>query len=77
MLKTGLLHADIITAVSRTYAQEIQGPDLGFDLDWLTRARAGRLLGIVNGMDYGTWDPARTLTSPTTTPRTTSRANGR
>ncbi|HWN44179.1 MAG TPA: glycogen synthase [Thermoanaerobaculia bacterium] len=57
-LKTGLLHADVITAVSRTYAQEIQGSELGFGLDWLTRARAGRLIGIVNGMDYGEWDPS-------------------
>jgi starch synthase len=58
VLKTGLLHADMITAVSRTYAQEIQGSELGFGLDWLTRARAGRLIGIVNGMDYGEWDPS-------------------
>jgi len=58
ILKTGLLHADMITAVSRTYAQEIQGSDLGFGLEWLTRSRAGRLIGIINGMDYGAWDPA-------------------
>mgnify|MGYP006204641929 CR=1 FL=1 len=48
----------VITAVSRTYAQEIQGSELGFGLDWLTRARSGRLIGIVNGVDYGEWDPA-------------------
>jgi starch synthase len=48
----------MITAVSRTYAQEIQGGELGVGLDWLTRARAGRLIGIVNGMDYGEWDPS-------------------
>ena len=56
-LKTGLLHADAITAVSRTYAQEIQTPELGFGLDWLARARSSRLFGIVNGVDYGTWSP--------------------
>jgi starch synthase len=56
-LKTGLLHADAITAVSRTYAHEIQTPELGVGLDWLTRARSSRLAGIVNGVDYGTWNP--------------------
>ena len=59
-LKTGLLHADFLTAVSRTYGQEIQTPADGFGLDWLVRARAasGRLRGIVNGVDYDEWDPA-------------------
>ncbi len=59
MLKTGLIHADALTAVSRTYAREIQGPDQGYGLDWLLRARADRLFGIVNGVDYGEWDPVR------------------
>jgi starch synthase len=59
-MKTGLHHADFITAVSRTYAQEIQTTEDGFGLDWLLRHRAiqGRLQGIVNGVDYGEWDPA-------------------
>jgi starch synthase len=57
-LRTGLLHADAITAVSRTYAQEIQTPELGFSVDGLLRARANRVIGIVNGVDYGDWDPA-------------------
>jgi starch synthase len=57
-LKTGLMHTDFITAVSRTYAQEIQAQEDGFGLDWLVRARAGHLRGIVNGVDYGEWDPA-------------------
>ncbi|HYO14428.1 MAG TPA: glycogen synthase GlgA [Thermoanaerobaculia bacterium] len=57
-LKTGLLHADVITAVSRTYAREIQTPEHGFGLDWLLRSRSNRLVGIVNGVDYGDWDPA-------------------
>ncbi|HEX7183526.1 MAG TPA: glycogen synthase [Thermoanaerobaculia bacterium] len=56
-LKSGLLHADFITAVSRTFAAEIQSPEHGFGLDWLLRARGPRLAGIVNGVDYGTWNP--------------------
>jgi starch synthase len=57
-LKTGLLHTDFITAVSRTYAKEIQTAEDGFGLDWLVRGRADHLRGIVNGVDYGEWDPA-------------------
>lgn len=56
-LKTGLLYADVLTTVSRTYAREIQTPEHGFGLDPLLRARADRLVGIVNGVDYGEWDP--------------------
>jgi len=57
-LKAGLLHADAITAVSPTYAHEIQTPEGGSGLHELTRRRAGRLTGILNGADYGVWDPA-------------------
>ena len=56
-LKTGILHADFLTAVSRTFAREIQTPEDGFGLDGLLRARSDRLAGIVNGVDYGEWDP--------------------
>src|SRR6185295_12657116 len=55
-LKTGVLHADVVTAVSETYAREIQEPTHGHGLEGLLRARGG-VLGIVNGVDYGTWDP--------------------
>ena len=57
-LKTGLLYADLLTTVSRTYAQEIQTAEHGFGLESLLAARADHLVGIVNGIDYGEWDPA-------------------
>jgi starch synthase len=56
-LKTGLLYADLLTTVSRTYAQEIQTPEQGFGLDPLLRERSGALVGIVNGIDPEEWDP--------------------
>jgi starch synthase len=56
-LRNGILQADALTAVSRTFAREIQTPEEGFGLDGLLRARGGRLLGIVNGVDYGDWSP--------------------
>ena len=57
-LRTGLIYAGLLSTVSRTYAHEIQTPEHGFGLDSLLRARANELVGIVNGVDYGEWDPA-------------------
>ncbi len=57
-MKSGLLYADVLTTVSRTYAREIQTAEHGFGLDPLLRARSDRLVGIVNGVDYDDWDPA-------------------
>jgi starch synthase len=56
-LKTGIVFADLLTTVSRTYAEEIQGPEQGFGLDPLLRERRDHLLGIVNGIDTGEWSP--------------------
>ncbi len=58
LLKAGLVYADHLTTVSPTYAREIQTPELGFGFDVLLRRRAERLTGILNGVDYRTWDPA-------------------
>jgi starch synthase len=43
--------------VSPTHAEEIQTPELGMGLDALLRARSGRLVGILNGVDYDEWNP--------------------
>jgi starch synthase len=56
-LKAGLIAADALSTVSPRYAQEIQTPEQGYGLDWLTRARRDRLAGITNGVDYEVWDP--------------------
>lgn len=58
-LETGILYADAVTTVSRTYAQEILLPQHGVGLDSLLRARAGTVLGIVNGIDEEIWSPER------------------
>ncbi|HAK88176.1 MAG TPA: glycogen synthase [Nitrospiraceae bacterium] len=57
-LKAGIVGADIITTVSRTYAKEILMPESGFGLDGILRKRAANLVGIPNGIDYKEWDPA-------------------
>jgi starch synthase len=58
-LKAGLVYADILTTVSKTYSREIQTPEYGYGLEGVLVKRAKDLVGIVNGIDYRTWDPAR------------------
>lgn len=58
-LKTGILYADLLTTVSRTYAREIQTEDFGAGLHRLLHERRRVLFGIVNGVDYSEWDPSR------------------
>jgi starch synthase len=48
-----------VTTVSPRYAAEIQTPEFGFGFDGLLRQRAADLVGILNGIDYDEWDPAR------------------
>ena len=57
-LKGGLVYADILTTVSRKYAEEIQTPEFGEKLDSVLRGRAADVRGILNGVDYAKWDPA-------------------
>jgi len=57
-LKTGILYAHLVTAVSPTYAREIQGAEYGVGLDGLLRERSASVIGILNGVDYNEWDPA-------------------
>ena len=58
MLKGGLAYADRITTVSNTYAWEIQTPEYGEKLEDHLRYHSYKLRGIVNGIDYGMWNPA-------------------
>ncbi len=52
-----MVFADAITTVSNTYAEEIKTPFYGEGLDGLLCARSGSLRGIVNGIDYGEFNP--------------------
>jgi starch synthase len=56
-MKAGLQFSEVLTTVSPQYAREIQGPEMGYGLDAVLRARSGDLVGILNGVDYGEWDP--------------------
>ncbi len=57
LLKGGIVYSDYVTTVSPTYAEEIKTPLGGENLDGLLSARSGQLFGILNGIDYGEYNP--------------------
>ena len=57
-LKGALVFADKITTVSPSYAREIMGKEQGFGLEGVLQRRAVDVVGILNGVDYGQWNPA-------------------
>ena len=54
--KGGVLFADFVTTVSKSYAREIQQPMGGEGLDGVMRLRSGELFGIINGIDASVYD---------------------
>lgn len=66
LLKGGIVHADAINAVSKKYAQEICTPEFGWGLEDVINARAYKLHGILNGVDYEEWSPAVDTLIPAT-----------
>jgi starch synthase len=57
-LSGGIALADVVVAVSPTYAREICEPEFGCGLDALLRWRGDDLVGILNGIDTRVWDPS-------------------
>ena len=57
-LKGGIVYSDILTTVSRKYAEEMQTAEFGEGLDGVLRVRSQDLRGILNGVDYAQWNPA-------------------
>jgi starch synthase len=57
-LKAGIHFADLVTTVSRQYAREISSSsEYGYGMEGLLEARQAHLHGIMNGIDYGVWNP--------------------
>lgn len=64
MMKAGLYHSTKLTTVSPTYAQEVRAPAGGCGLDPVLRFRGADLVGILNGIDEGSWNPATDAALP-------------
>ena len=56
--KRAILSADFINTVSEQYREEIMTKKFGQDLHRILQNRSERLVGIVNGIDYNTYNPA-------------------
>lgn len=59
LLKAGIVYSEAVTTVSPTYAEEIQTSEYGMGMEGILRKRSTNLHGILNGVDYRLWDPAR------------------
>lgn len=56
-LKAGLMGANKINTVSKTYADELLTPEFGLGMDGVMRTRHTDLTGILNGIDLDVWNP--------------------
>lgn len=59
LMKGAIVAADMITAVSPTYAREIRTRDGGMRLEGVLASRSDRLVGILNGVDTNEWNPSK------------------
>jgi starch synthase len=65
LMKIGISYANVISTVSRTYAEEITSTEeYGCGLEGVLRSRKSDLVGILNGIDMDLWDPARDTLIP-------------
>ncbi len=58
-IKGGIVFSDRVNTVSPSYAMEVRTARFGCGLDGLLRQIGSRFSGILNGVDYSVWDPAR------------------
>eukprot|EP00850_Spirogloea_muscicola_P002127 SM000008S22216 [mRNA] locus=s8:473342:477892:- [translate_table: standard] len=57
LLMGGIVFADKVTTVSPTYANEVLQPLYGLGLEGVIWEHRGNFCGILNGLDYETWNP--------------------
>lgn len=58
LMEQAVYAADIVTTVSPTYSREIRTAEYGFGLEDVLRQKGDRVVGILNGLDYESWNPA-------------------
>ena len=56
-LKSGIVFTDKITTVSPTHRNELLTSEYGYGLEGILNIRQADFKGIVNGIDYDTWNP--------------------
>lgn len=59
MMKAGIVYSDMITTVSKTYAEEIKYSFFGEGLEGIIRNHEDKLKGIINGIDYNVYNPKK------------------
>ena len=63
-LKGGIYYSDLVTTVSPTYAEEIQTEEFGMGLHEDLQRVSGKLVGLLNGIDYDAYNPTTDETIP-------------
>jgi len=58
-LKRGVIYADLVNAVSETYAREIMTEEYGGRLANLFRELRDKISGVLNGLDYNEFNPLK------------------
>jgi len=56
-MKAGIVHADRLTTVSESYAEEIKTEYYGEKLNGILKKYEGKMQGIINGIDYKKYNP--------------------
>lgn len=56
-LKSAIFSSDIVNTVSETYARELLTPEYGEGMQSFLAERKNDFHGILNGVDYGIWNP--------------------
>ena len=56
-MKAGLVYSTLLTTVSARYAREIMTEEMGCGLEGVLGRRRRDLFPIINGADYGEWNP--------------------
>lgn len=59
LMKAAIVSADAVSTVSPRYAEEICTPSFGRGLDGILRENRHKLCGILNGIDYKYYNPAK------------------
>ena len=57
LTKAAMDYSDAVTTVSPTYAQELTSPDFSYGLSEIVRWNASKMTGILNGIDYNSYNP--------------------